>query len=1019
MAANDQNPAWLRQFETKTTPPVTKASADARIRGAEADVAPAAAAADVGQKQASAASSKATAGRIETLTPLEAAEKQFDIQAKQDKADRDAAARAAAAQAKATQAQERINTVLEKLAQARRLVSNFSTGYGSLLSGLPTTDARSLKSILGPEGTIGSQILLRTMDELRQGSAAGATGLGAMDRNENATLKSSISSLDLGRSPEEVLQSINEIERSFRRYGAITSGFNPDEREVAIQFGLIPPEDRKDSRGIPAGTIGGATSEENVVRPSERRGLNVTVSKMLSEGRSAADIKAYLDKVEPGLGEKTINLDWWENELKKPKEQQKYRPEDYIDVETLRTEASAPEKAIGSFAQSPVGTALLGATDFATGGILPQFTSDPEATRAAIKGAELDRPGAFLAGQAIGGITGLAGAEGALLAKYGPELAAKYGIPALTALQSGLYGYSTSDEEGLSAVPDALQSAALAYGGGKAGEYLGKGFGKVVGGVGDEAVDFLRARGVPLNFGEIMGGKAREFTGKMADMPIVGPFVSARLSEGAEGFNRAAFKEALQELGEYYTDIGPDIGERGLRAARRQVSNAFDEALEGVRLRQDEVFQRNLSNTYTALGELPDVGPKLLKALNDQLGELLKPGRNLTGKEVQAALRKVDRIGRSFKNNELYESSIAPRLNSVSDEIRGVVERQAPDVLPKFDAARSAYRKVSIVNDAVKRSTKGEGADTRGVFSPQDLQTAGMANAEKFTGKGSSVSRGYPLQDLAEAGIDVLVPPSRSGLGVSLPLTAAGLVGGANYLTQPGQQTNPVTGVTTGEERDPITSGIYGLGAAGLATLPFTRTGQKAITSFMLSPRNKFLQDAGALIEKYGPQVLGGSLGATFGGIPTRGTPEVTGAAPVEFQPVQVSPKNMAQEGVAEGEGPVLVDDRPTEMREDGRRYFVGTNELADADTDPLAERSNPAREFAMGGLAHSLGPKPESTEPSYAMSEADSPPPVFSTQLPMKTGGVAKKAARRVPAFKTGGKACIADMARHYGTRR
>jgi hypothetical protein len=514
-----------------------------------------------------------------------------------------------------------------------------------------------------------------------------------------------------------------------------------------------------------------------------------------------------------------------------------------------------------------------------------------------------------------------------------------------------------------------------------------------------------------------MGGKAREFTGKMADLPVVGPFVSARLSEGAEGFNRAAFNEALQDLGEKYANIGPDVGERGLRAARRQVSNAFNDALEGVQLTQDKVFQRNLSNTYTALGELPDVGPKLLKALNDQLGELLKPGRSLTGKEVQAALSKVDRIGRSFKNNELYASSIAPRLNAVSDEIRGVVERQAPDVLPKFDAARSAYRKVSIVTDAVKRSTKGEGADTRGVFSPQDLQAAGMANAEKFTGKGSSVTRGYPLQDLAEAGIDVMVPPSRSGLGVSLPLTVAGLVGGANYLTQPGQQTNPTTGVTTGEERDPITSGIYGLGAAGLATLPFTRTGQKAITSFMLSPRNKFLQDAGALIEKYGPQALGGSLGATFGGIPTRGTPDVTGTAPVEFQPVQVSPKNLAQEAAAEGavpeEGAVLVDGRPTEVREDNRRYFVGTNELADADTDPLAERSNPARGFAMGGMAHSFGSMPESTEPSYALSEADSPPLVFSTLLPMKTGGVAKKAARRAPAKSLG------ELMQRYGARR
>jgi hypothetical protein len=260
-----------------------------------------------------------------------------------------------------------------------------------------------------------------------------------------------------------------------------------------------------------------------------------------------------------------------------------------------------------------------------------------------------------------------------------------------------------------------------------------------------------------------------------------------------------------------------------------------------------------------------------------------------------------------------------------------------------------------------------------------------------------------------------MVPPSRSGLGVSLPLTVAGLVGGANYLTQPGQQTSPTTGVTTGEERDPITSGIYGLGAAGLATLPFTRTGQKAITSFMLSPRDKYLQEAGALIEKYGPRALGGSLGATFGGIPTRGTPDVTGTAPVEFQPVQVSPKNLAQEAAAEGavpeESTVLMDDRPTEEREDGRRYFVGTNELADI--DPLAYRSDPARGFAMGGMAHSLGSKTESTEPSYALSEADSPPLVFSTLLPMKTGGVAKKAARRAPAKSLG------ELMQRYGARR
>ena len=100
----------------------------------------------------------------------------------------------------------------------------------------------------------------------------------------------------------------------------------------------------------------------------------------------------------------------------------------------------------------------------------------------------------------------------------------------------------------------------------------------------------------------------------------------------------------------------------------------------------------------------------------------------------------------------MFESSIAPRLNAVEGEIRGVVERQAPDILPQFDAARGAWRKVSVLGDAVKRATPKEGFDTRGVFTPEQLQAAAMANAEKFTGKGSSVTRDYPFQELTEAG---------------------------------------------------------------------------------------------------------------------------------------------------------------------------------------------------------------------------------------------------------------------------
>lgn len=843
----------------------------------------------------------ATTTRTNVLTPADLRLREEQVAALEEKRRKgklaeEAATRAAAT--KASMAQEDVNNVLQKIAEARRMVSGWSTGWGSMLSGIPETQARELKGLLGPEGVISSQVLLRTMEKMRAGSASGATGLGAMDKNENRTLKNSITNLDLGRSPEKVLQSLNDLERNFRRYAAITSGYNPDERETAVQFGLIPPEDKEASGKVPPKTVGGTTTEENVERPDRYRGLNVTVSKLLREGKSAADIRAYLDQIEPGLGAKATNLEWWENEMKKPDTPMRSRPEDYVDVETVRTKASPTEKAIGEVAQTPFGAAVLAGADFGSGGVIPYLTGNPEGTRAAMKASELEHPDAAAVGTALGGITGGLGLE-KLAARYGLKL----GPATIAALQSGVYGYNTSEDTGLGAVLDAAGSGAAGYVGGKGGEYLGKGLGKLVKGVSDPILQGLRARGVPLTLGEILGSKAAAIEGKLANLPIVGPAISARLDEGTTGFNRAAFNETLADLGAKYRDYGPDVGAKGLRRVRQNASQVFKDALEGVTLVQDDVFQQNLGAARAELASLPDVGPKLEKAFKDQLGDLLKPGRPLTGPEVQAALRKVESIGRSFKKNELYESSIAPRLQGIEDEIRGVVERQAPGVLPMYDTARATWRKASVLTDAVNRATKKEAADARGLFSPEELQAAGMANAEKYTGKGSSVSRGYPFQELAESGIDVLTPRGRAGSPYTLPLTAAGLAGTAGYFGQPGTETNERTGVTTGEERDPLLAGMFGLGAAALAGAPYSRTGQKVIGNMLLSPRGPTGEFLGKLMEKYAPSAGAGYFGSLLGAAPSRGTPELETPPPVSFTPVTITPQAAMAPAAPEGNG--------------------------------------------------------------------------------------------------------------------
>ena len=119
------------------------------------------AAADVSQSEASAASSASSAERNRALTPADKRLREAQAAALEQKNKENVAKQekdATAAKTKASIYQEDTNNVLQKIAEARRLVSRWSTGWGSYLSGIPETDARALKGLLGPNGTISSQI---------------------------------------------------------------------------------------------------------------------------------------------------------------------------------------------------------------------------------------------------------------------------------------------------------------------------------------------------------------------------------------------------------------------------------------------------------------------------------------------------------------------------------------------------------------------------------------------------------------------------------------------------------------------------------------------------------------------------------------------------------------------------------------------------------------------------------------------------------------------------------------------
>ena len=325
--------------------------------------------------------------------------------------------------------------------------------------------------------------------------------------------------------------------------------------------------------------------------------------------------------------------------------------------------------------------------------------------------------------------------------------------------------------------------------------------------------------------------------------------------------------------------------------------------------------------------------------------------------------------------NNRRAASIA---SGVYDEVRKSINNQVPSYAKVMEGYETATKTMRDIENTLSLKP-GAQVDT----SLRKLQSIMRNNAN--TNYGRRVELGRTLE---EAGAEGLFP-SLAGqqLSAKTPrglgqVTAGGSIlgaiptGGASLIALPLASPRLV-----GE-------GAFKAGqAAGAA--------ERAVTPFMqsMAGRTEPLSNAiMGLAEKYNANRLPirGGMAAIQGLEGAQMQPEEQiNVTATEGYPAQamadlaaryaVSPvaETAAAEAAPIPEEGALVDPatgRTIEQRADGRYYFKGTNELAYPDLDPLLDRSNPARGMYRGG---------------------------------------------RVQPFKTGGRATIADMARHYGARR
>ena len=123
------------------------------------------------------------------------------------------------------------------ISESKSLISPYTTGYGSFLSALPLTDAKTLQNNIN---TIKSNLAFAQLTALKEASKTGASGLGAVTRNEFEALQSTISQLDpqsknfasdLDRIDKAYTRLLNQLEgkteRAERRAG-VTPSVKPE-----------------------------------------------------------------------------------------------------------------------------------------------------------------------------------------------------------------------------------------------------------------------------------------------------------------------------------------------------------------------------------------------------------------------------------------------------------------------------------------------------------------------------------------------------------------------------------------------------------------------------------------------------------------------------------------------------------------------------------------------------------------------------------------------------------------------
>lgn len=334
--------------------------------------------------------------------------------------------------------------------------------------------------------------------------------------------------------------------------------------------------------------------------------------------------------------------------------------------------------------------------------------------------------------------------------------------------------------------------------------------------------------GVPLTPGQILGGAAARTESKLTSVPFLGDMIKNGQQRAVQGFNKATYNEVLKPLGQTYD--GP-IGNEGVAAVQKTISNAYDDALSKLTFKADPQFQSDLGNLAGLAQNLPPAQQsQFMNVVKNQIVGKLSPQGEMDGATLKGVQSELGRISRGLSGDPSFDNQ---QLGQAIGEVKNLVEQSLPrnnasDAVQDLAKANAAY-----ANFVRLRAAAGsQGAmNNEGVFTAAQLNNA-VRGADKSAGKGATATGNALMQDFSSAGQSVLgakYPDSGTPGRALLALMGPAALGQAF-----------VPGYTA-----PLAA------AMGVGALPYTAMGQKTAQA-LLTARPGFAVPVGNALSKYG-----------------------------------------------------------------------------------------------------------------------------------------------------------------------